>query len=304
MTGSPVKDAIARALASLEDERVAEAVRTSAAGVARIDGRSGVFVDRWVADVPLGAVADLIGIDSVDLSVAVAAGRAVAASFGPMPPDDAAARAERAVDVLAGLVSSAAAHRSGLAAELRTALPADRAGDALANTIGLLFQTADATAGLCANTLVRLAGGPVPSADELSAAVADVSLTDPAVHNTRRWFAAPADVGGATIAAGDAVLVVLAAANRDPAGGESLSFGAGAHRCPAASLAPRIAALTIAALVDEWPGVLGELRTTGFRAIAECSDPDVCVTRVVARRAVDRGPQRMNSRRCLPLSPR
>ena len=269
----PVKEAIVRALASLEDERVVEAVRAGAAEVARIDGRSGAFVDRWLADVPLGAVADLIGIDSVDLSVAVAAGRVVAASFGPTPPDDAAVRAEGAVDVLAGLVSSAVAHRSGLAAELHTALPADRAGDALANTIGLMFQTADATAGLCANTLVRLAGGPVPSADELSAVVADVSQTDPAVHNTRRWFAAPADVGGATIAAGDAVLVVLAAANRDPAGDESLSFGAGAHRCPAASLAPRIAALTIAALLDEWPGVLGELRMTGFRAMPNVRVP-------------------------------
>ena len=262
----PVRDAVALVLESLEPERVAEAVRTSAADVARIGAHSGAFVDRWVADVPLGAVANLIGVDAVDLPAAVEAGRTVAASFGPVPPEDAAARAEGAVDVLAGLVSGASS-RSGLAAELRRALPADRADEALANVIGLLFQTAAATAGLCANTLARLAGGPTPPMDELPAVVADVSLTDPAVHNTRRWFAVPADIGGVRVAAGDAVLVVLAAANRDPAGRGSLSFGAGAHRCPAAMMAPRIAALTVGALLDEWPSVLTDVSATGFRPL-------------------------------------
>ena len=264
---SPAKNAIVAALAKLDDQRVAQAVRTSASDVARLGGRRGAFVDRWVSDVPLGAVADLIGIDEDGRSVAVEAGRDVASCFGPVPPPESAVRAERAVAVLTGVVADAATARDGLAAELRRALPQDRADEALANTIGLLFQTADATAGLCANTLSRLAGGPRPQPADLAAVVGDVLLIDPAVHNTRRWFARPADIGGVRVAAGDAVLVVLAAANRDPAAGESLSFGAGAHRCPAASLAPRIAALTIEALFDDWPGVLGELRPTGLRSL-------------------------------------
>lgn len=262
-----VKDAIVGALGLLDDERVGRAVRVSARDVARIDVRSGAFVDRWVSAVPLGAVADLIGIDPGDLPVAVEAGRTLAACFGPVPPDDAADRADRAVEVLSDLASGAAGSRGGIAAEIRRALPEDLAGEAVANTIGLLFQTADATAGLCANVLVRLAGRPEPQSDELAVTVADVSRADPAVHNTRRWFAAPADLGGVTIAAGEAVLIVLAAANRDPAAAASLSFGLGAHRCPAENLAPRIATLTVAALVEEWPGVLGEIRPTGFRAL-------------------------------------
>ena len=262
-----VKEAITDALGSLDDERVAAAVRVSASALTRIDGHTGRFVDRWLADVPLGAVADLIGIDEVDLPVAVEAGRAVAACFGPVPPADATAGAEHAVDVLTGLVSNAASDHSGLAADLRRALPPDRGDDAVANTIGLLFQTADATAGLCANTLVRLAEAPRTRHRNLAAAVADVAMHDPAVQNTRRWFAGPADIGEVRVAAGDAVLVVLAAANRDPAGCQSLSFGAGRHRCPAASLARRIAALTVAALLDDWPGLLRDVSATGFRAM-------------------------------------
>lgn len=41
--------------------------------------------------------------------------------------------------------------------------------------------------------------------------------------------------------AGDALLVVLAAANRDPAARASFSFGAGPHRCPGEALATTIA---------------------------------------------------------------
>jgi cytochrome P450 len=95
------------------------------------------------------------------------------------------------------------------------------------------------------------------------------------VHNTRRWFAAPATIDGVDIGAGDTVLVVLAAANRDRHrdSNESFSFGAGAHRCPASRLAPRIAAVTIGALLDEWPGVLGDLRVSGCRSLPNARIP-------------------------------
>ena len=270
-----VKDVLVASLASLADDRVAVAVRSSASQLARIDDRSGSFVNRWITDVPLGAVAVLAGIDGADTSVAVEAGRDVAACFGAVPPADAGDRADRAIRVLRGLVASAARHGDGLAAALQAGLATDRDDEALANTIGLLFQTADATAGLCANTLVRLAQAPWPRSPDLAAVVADVAMHDPPVHSTRRWFAAPATIDGVTIGAGATVLVVLAAANRDRhrEPGESFSFGAGAHRCPASTLAPRIAALTIGELLDEWPGVLGALRVSGCRLLPNARIP-------------------------------
>lgn len=118
-----VKDAITAALASLDTDQVADAVAASATWVSPIDGRTGRFVDRWIADVPLGAVAALLGVDGVDLSAAVEAGHSVAASFGPTRPADAADRAARAVEVLTGLATTAAIGSSGLAAELCRTLP-------------------------------------------------------------------------------------------------------------------------------------------------------------------------------------
>jgi len=51
----------------------------------------------------------------------------------------------------------------------------------------------------------------------LAAVVSEVTRHDAPVQNTRRFVAAPGDVGGQAMQAGDTVLLVLAAANRDPA---------------------------------------------------------------------------------------
>jgi cytochrome P450 len=69
-------------------------------------------------------------------------------------------------------------------------------------------------------------------------------------------------VAGAPMRAGDAVLVVLAAANRDPAanadparfdlsreGGRTFGFGEGPHRCPGEALAVTIAQAGVAELL-------------------------------------------------------
>ena len=63
---------------------------------------------------------------------------------------------------------------------------------------------------------------------------------DPPVQNTRRFVARAGTVVGREMREGDAVLVVLAAANRDPAA-PLFSFGAGRHTCPGQSLATTIA---------------------------------------------------------------
>ena len=95
--------------------------------------------------------------------------------------------------------------------------------------LGLLVQSCDATAGLIGNTL--LADGPP---------VEDVLRLDSPVQNTRRYVAEDGVVAGVPLHRGDAILAVLAAANRDPEGnGRIFTFGVGAHACPLSGIAQR-----------------------------------------------------------------
>lgn len=129
-----------------------------------------------------------------------------------------------------------------------------------ANGIGLLFQSHDATAGLTGNTLVALATNREAreqvSADTslLGEAILETLRYDPPVQNTRRFVARDGVVAGEPMAAGDAILVVLAAANRDPVANPNpdqfdllrkdrriFTFGAGVHACPGERLATTIA---------------------------------------------------------------
>jgi len=130
----------------------------------------------------------------------------------------------------------------------------------VANGIGLLSQAYEATAGLIGNTLVALAfhretleqvrADPAALGD----VVHEVLRHDPPIQNTRRFVSGSAIVAGRQMEAGERILVVLAAANRDPSANpdpdrfdrlrknrKSFTFGVGAHACPGEALATTIA---------------------------------------------------------------
>jgi cytochrome P450 len=138
----------------------------------------------------------------------------------------------------------------------------------LANGIGLLSQAYEATAGLIGNTLVTLAAHPEVHAQVIAdpgllpAIIQEVLRYDPPVQNTRRFLAQDGMVAGQPMQADDAVLIVLAAANRDPAANPHperfdpwrnnrriFTFGAGIHACPGDTLAVLIAQAGIEALL-------------------------------------------------------
>ncbi|MGI8687592.1 MAG: cytochrome P450 [Thermomicrobiales bacterium] len=144
-------------------------------------------------------------------------------------------------------------------------------GDAdtiVANGIGFLFQAYDATAGLIGNTLVALASHPevharlVADPSLLRPVIEEVLRYDPPVQNTRRFLARDGAIAGQDMHEGDTVLVVLAAASRDPSANPHpdrfdivredrrlFTFGAGVHACPGPSLATTIAQAAIAQLL-------------------------------------------------------
>jgi len=151
----------------------------------------------------------------------------------------------------------------------------------LANIVGLLSQTCDATAGLLGNSLIALVREPslrqaARTRDGLQAIVEETARHDPSVHNTRRFAVDPITIAGTPLAVGDAVLLVLAAANRDPAFNPDpdsfalvrarrrmLGFGHGMHACPGQALACTLAAAGLEAVLHHAPD-LDAMRTRGW----------------------------------------
>jgi cytochrome P450 len=151
----------------------------------------------------------------------------------------------------------------------------------LANIVGLLSQTCDATAGLLGNSLIALMREPslrqaARTRDGLPAIVEETARHDPSVHNTRRFAVEPITIAGTSLAVGDAVLLVLAAANRDPAFNPDpdsftlvrarrrmLGFGHGMHACPGQALACTLAAAGLEALLGRAPD-LDTMRERGW----------------------------------------
>jgi len=141
----------------------------------------------------------------------------------------------------------------------------------LANLVGLMSQTCDATAGLLGNSLVALVRDPALRAsartrDGLLAIVEETARHDPAVHSTRRFAAETVTVAGTALAPGDAVLLLLASANRDPDFNEepdrfapmrarrrTLGFGHGMHACPGQALACTLATAGLETLLRRAP---------------------------------------------------
>jgi cytochrome P450 len=138
----------------------------------------------------------------------------------------------------------------------------------VANGIGFLFQAYDATAGLIGNAILALATHPtmlarvVADPTLLTGAIEEVLRYDPPVQNTRRFVSRDGTIAGEEMGEGDAILVILAAASRDPSANPAperfdisradrrlFTFGTGIHACPGASLATTIARAAIAHLL-------------------------------------------------------
>lgn len=139
----------------------------------------------------------------------------------------------------------------------------------IANRIGFLFQAYDSTAGLIGNTLLALAADPEA---DLHQTLLKVLRYDPPVQNTRRFVARDGIVAGRALKEGDVVLVVLAAANRDPAGG-LFTFGAGLHACPGETLAVTIAQAGIEALLEAGVDLQGLAENVSYRPSANSRIP-------------------------------
>lgn len=263
MTDGPLqtrlKRVVADALATVDETRV----RDLAAGAA-VDATDWSDV---LFGVPTRVVAALCGLDAgPSKQAARLVGDFVRCIPAAATAQDQSAAAEAARGLLDLLGPRLQADDEGLLGELvRAATGAGWAQTAplLANAVGLLSQTYDATAGLIGNTL--LASGREGAVGDLPAFVDEVARYDAPVQNTRRFTVADTRIAGQVVPAGSAVLLLLAAANRDsvanpdphvfrPGRPEArvYTFGSASHRCPGRRLATAIT-VGVVSVVREWP---------------------------------------------------
>lgn len=143
----------------------------------------------------------------------------------------------------------------------------------VSNLIGLLIQSYDAGRGILGNALLQQLANRPSDADcttqYFQDAVTETLRFDPPIHNTRRVLIDDVVIGNETLRKGQAVLLVLAAANRDPAkfvhpdrydicrsnNAEHLTFGSGMHMCVAKHLSVRLAADVLLAVFGKFKRV-------------------------------------------------
>lgn len=275
------KRAVTAALDVPAEIVAAEARRWSAA---LVPDRAGL--DAFLFALPMHVVGALLGFAPDRLPEVADRMRDVVAGITPGATAEAIGRGHQAAAGMVALTEALIERRGdGLAGRLRDA--AEREGGVAAavvtaNAVGFLFQAHDAGAGLLGNAVAALGARPelrrAAAADRASlpGLMQEVLRCDPPAQNTRRFVAEDTVIAGQSLRAGDALLVVIAAANRDPALNPDperfdparpdrrlLTFGHGRHACPGDVIAAAIAVAGLDALLDrlsDWPE-----RPSGYR---------------------------------------
>jgi cytochrome P450 len=232
---------------------------------------------------PRAVIGELLGIPDAHRAVCAAWSAAVARSLDALPiPEDQplVAEGQRARRALGGYVREVvAARRSQPAADLLTTLveAADEDGllsdaELVAMVVLLLVAGTETTVGLIGTTLHALLMHPEARQQLheapwlLPVAVEEALRWESPVQRTWRIAKADVDVAGHRIPAGALVVLLLGAANRDPARFADpdrfdilrrdlghLAFGAGVHACLGAFLARLETQVAVGTLLRRWP---------------------------------------------------
>jgi cytochrome P450 len=289
----PFKQAVSAALASIDPVQAARQSDKWARFL--VDKGGSKRLSRFAFHLPVYVIGSLLGVPPDLLGQTALWVSDFARCIAPASSAEQIERGKTAAGHLLETFRALPESQDGLLSAL--AREAKRVGreeaDAIvANGVGFLSQAYDATAGLIGATLLALAYRPgirdQVSADPelLRPLIQEVLRYDSPVQNTRRFLAEDGIVAGEKMKAGDAILVILAAANRDPSVNPNperfdifrnerriFSFGVGAHACPGEALATTIAKAGVERLIAS--GVaLGRLaETMTYRASANARIP-------------------------------
>ncbi|MBN8938542.1 MAG: cytochrome P450 [Rhizobiales bacterium] len=261
-----LKDAVTGALRSIDLALVAALTRRRAIELDHEQGppRDPASTTRFMFALPVQVVAGLLGIPRERFGDVMAwlgdygAAAAAAGTGIPFPTSERIARGHGGARGLFDLVRAIAADDrqrgpllEALVREARGAGCADE-DDIVANAIGYMVQGHASTASLIGSTLLALARRPALCAEVdadrklLRPLIQEVVRFDPVTSSTFRFMARDGEIAGQRLRQGEMIMVLLAAANRDPVLNAEpdrfdiartdrryLEFGAGAHVCPA-----------------------------------------------------------------------
>lgn len=243
------------------------------------------FIAQVARPLPASVIARVLGLAPGDEARVMAWSDEIAVFIGePVPDADTTRRAQR------GLLQMAAFLEREFAARRAAGMPGDGllgrllqareqgvirdANELMAQAVMLLFAGHETTRYLLGNLVQTLLAHPAQwqqlrdDPGRVHGAVREVLRAECPVQYTGRRVAVSHDFAGQRLRRGDAVIVLLGAANRDAArfedperfditrrGRASLAFGTGAHVCIGASLSMMEAELTLEALLRRWPGL-------------------------------------------------
>jgi cytochrome P450 len=231
------------------------------------------LVRDYASPLPLVVLADLLGVPQADRGTLQRWGRELASGLDPTVRAGGVVRAGAAaaamVEYMLERVEAARAVATpGLIGELAVSHGKLKTWELIADIIAFFVIGVETTSGLIGNAMLALLRSPdqleklrrQPSL--LESGLEELIRLDGPVHLTARVATEDAEVGGVRLAAGEQAVVLLAAANRDPArftepdrldlarsDNPHLGFGAGTHSCFAAPLARVLGKVAISKLL-------------------------------------------------------
>jgi cytochrome P450 len=279
---------VARAFTARKVGRMAD--RVEAVAVRLLDDLDGAdrfdVVDRYAALLPVAVIADLLGVPEADRDQVLEWGNHAAVTLDPALTWPRYRQAERALREMHGWFADHVARLrrdpgDDLLSQIILADSDDPLSDTELHQVGLLVLGAgfETTVNLIGNAVALLDAHPdqlrhlQQHPDDWGNAVEEVLRYDSPVQMTIRAAHRDVDIAGVRPRRGEAVLVYLAGANRDPAvfadpdvfdvtranAGDHIGFSAGVHYCVGASLARLEAATALRLLYERFP----DLRVAG-----------------------------------------
>lgn len=231
---------------------------------------------------PVMVIAELMGVAAEDRGRFRQWSAELAPTIDPFVLPDAVERARRAMEEFADYFHVLIDERRRAPRDdlLSALVAAEEDGERLSeeelvvNSVLLLSAGHETTTNLIGNGLLALLRNPAERAKLagdptlVETAVEELLRYDSPVQVTGRKANEDVEIGGVTIRKGERALVVIGAANRDPArfedprrldvertDGDHLSFGGGIHYCLGASLARVEGQAAIATLLRRYPAI-------------------------------------------------